>query len=463
MQFGETVAPLGKGCENGPVDTGVAWKPATPDLMQPPEHDEGLPYPHGGTDLGGAGSKIQIRPAPVRTDRGHAANGDQRGGVGLVPRETGLDFGPTPGRDHFVDEIAGKTLLPVRPRQTIAQHAERGRPLDRQHRVRDRPVARRGGRRCRRTVLAKATPRPLVLDGWYCRAGRWRIQADVRQCALHKQRRALPPSGRLGHGRRGVEHDIVQADAGLGQRFGQRRRIGAVFAGTIRRLGAGRRREHDAGGVRNGRDGGKSAQRVRPGRSRRERIVAAGIENDQIGARFRLRQFLQQEVDANRARAQEPRLRDAGIDRDQEVLPLALDAMTGEVEHRDRIAAGIGELGAERDDCVLELRLAGIPHHLDVECEPAQGSADQLDIVDGIAQLAAGIGRVSDQQGDAARARAGGCRLGQGRTPRGLVHCRRRVRPGWRAVVVVAEKPGRHEGSLTTDAPVDAPNAVPVT
>ena len=133
------------------------------------------------------------------------------------------------------------------------------------------------------------------------------------------------------------EPDLVegleQAIARMLQGRGQRARIGAVAVVTVERDAARLGRKRNQRACRRLHLRQAAGRRVHAAVA--ERIVAAGIEQQQIDLGARLLQFVENSGEPDALQEHVAIIHRIGIDRHQIVQPVGLDAMAGVIEQRD--------------------------------------------------------------------------------------------------------------------------------
>ena len=223
------------------------------------------------------------------------------------------------------------------------------------------------------------------------------------------QRRVVPRHllavGHAEHLLAHVDHDGGEVAPGRLDALGQRRRERRIASRAVERHVAGLRRVGDEGADPrlHLRQAAADAGRARAHRARQvapQRIVAAGVEEHDVGLGFALQlHLLEHEIQRHRLEIEIALVLQLRIDRHQVVAPAHLQAMPGVEED-----AGVGDR-----------QRAGEVAHLQVECplvqvEPEQHlDADFLQrgrhvggIVGRIGERArVRIGRIADDQGDA--------------------------------------------------------------
>ena len=195
-----------------------------------------------------------------------------------------------------------------------------------------------------------------------------------------------------------LEHQL-RRQAGHLHGLRQSQHIGAVVSQTIDRdfprsggIGdqAARRRVHP-----------RQAPRRRAG-ARRERIVAAGVEDHEVHSVFGELHLFENEARADRLDGDFPLLFDVRPERNEVVLAADLNAVTGVEKQTHRVLAGGDQPVLQLEGGELDGLAVGVDALDDVETEAAQGLRYELGVVGGIGQWRRDfIGAVADHQGDA--------------------------------------------------------------
>ncbi len=187
--------------------------------------------------------------------------------------------------------------------------------------------------------------------------------------------------------------DLHEVDAGLRQLLGEgagehRIRIGVVVGETIERGLARARREHREHAFRQLRHRRKpAAAGDRAGAGALERIVAAGVEHQDRGARLLVLQPLDDAVGENGGIAHQLFLafgRRRHVGRQQEILAGDLEAVAGVEEERG--IAGLDRL-VEGEQRLAERRAGLVLRHHHGEAELLQRIAHGAGVVDRLLQL----------------------------------------------------------------------------
>ena len=135
-----------------------------------------------------------------------------------------------------------------------------------------------------------------------------------------------------------------------------------------------------------------------------QRVVAAGIENDEVHGVTGELHFAEDPAGADRLNGHVAFFLDHGGRGHQIVLAVDLKPVTGVEEQPHRIAAGLGQAFTELDDGVFHGLLMGIHHQHHIEFQAAQGGVDKPGVIGRIGQGNIFVGAVADNQGDAGRA-----------------------------------------------------------
>jgi len=128
-----------------------------------------------------------------------------------------------------------------------------------------------------------------------------------------------------------------------------------------------------------------------------ERVVATGVENDQIERIARPSQNIQQNAEIDRLRLDVGTAADFRIHRQEEIAPVQLHAMTGVIEHAyPLVARQRHAISANR---ILQLATPRIQLQRNVESRLAQPFGHCLGIVARVEQFADRITAVANYQG----------------------------------------------------------------
>jgi hypothetical protein len=173
-----------------------------------------------------------------------------------------------------------------------------------------------------------------------------------------------------------------------------------VRAGPVGRHHAGRGREGDIGAADRRVDGRKPAARqlARRAQALLERILAAGVEEDERDARVALH-LLEHDREIERLEVDITVAVDIGADRQNPVLALGLERVTRIVEEARVGAVGPG---AEAAHGLLERRAVGIENEINLEAEALECRRRVAGIVEGMRQRGrVGVVGGADHQRDA--------------------------------------------------------------
>ena len=129
-----------------------------------------------------------------------------------------------------------------------------------------------------------------------------------------------------------------------------------------------------------------------------ERVVAAGVEDDDVHAVVRLAHAVEQLLHVHRVRHHVGLALDATGDRDEVVVAVDLHPVAGEVEEADAVGA---ELGAEVVDRLLHLLLRRVDLEVDFEVRAFERAGDRLGVVARVRQRGAGVVGVADHEREA--------------------------------------------------------------
>ena len=230
--------------------------------------------------------------------------------------------------------------------------------------------------------------------------GRGRRRGTGREGELPGERGILPghliAAGRGEHVLAHRDHhrgDVLAARRQVAQdRLRERRVPSAAVEGDVVRLG--REGDQEPGCVA---DPGEPVLEPREVRLAGERIVAAGVEEDEMDALAAL-ELLDQAAQVDRLAHDVVGRSQGGVDRHEVVLRRELEAVAGIVEERDIRLAGLAD---EARDEALHPRLVEIGAGDDLEAEALEGAGDVARVVARIGQrLQFPVAAVADDEGD---------------------------------------------------------------
>lgn len=164
---------------------------------------------------------------------------------------------------------------------------------------------------------------------------------------------------------------------------------------------------------------GRRVERAQPSQRRppaaAERVVPAGVEDDQVAAPAARLHAAQQLADVDRLPRHVGCLVDARVHRHQVVAPVELEAVAGVVEdgHAHRVAS---QAFAEAFDRTLQVLPSHVGLQLDLEARALEQRGHGTGVVVRVGQGLVAIGRIAHHQRDAFGARAAGL-PGGGRRP----------------------------------------------
>ena len=248
--------------------------------------------------------------------------------------------------------------------------------------------------------------------------GRRRLRQSLRrgsrrrsrmEIELARQRRVVPghllAGGGCKHVAAHLDHHGRQRAAGLAHGLGQRRREGRVARRAVHRhvAGLGRVGDERPDARLQLRKPLAECRRARAHAAReraRQRVVAAGIEEDDVGLRLAPElHLLQDEVDRHGLEVEIALARELRVDRDQEVAPAHLQPVPGVEQHRH---VGLAERAGEVAHLEVEAALVEVEPDDDLEPRLLQRGGDVLGVVDGIGERRRmHVGGVADDEREA--------------------------------------------------------------
>ena len=210
--------------------------------------------------------------------------------------------------------------------------------------------------------------------------------------------RRLHPVGRLVGAQADAGEHGIQIQSRLAHHLGDRGRVGAIGTRAIlgRHAGRGGKRDQQAGHGCDRAETGRKAPTLYLERQRPRRV-----EDHDFRGRRQVSQRAQQveqphRVDRNIAVAVEPR-----IGRDQVIVTFELQAITGEIDNRDRVRTGRFDLGDEIAEQAAQVGLIDVRALDNLEADAGQRFGDEPAVGERGLEWTLGIGGIADDQRDA--------------------------------------------------------------
>ncbi len=230
----------------------------------------------------------------------------------------------------------------------------------------------------------------LVVDSDRPRRARHEIEIAHQRRVLPRD---LPAGGVLAHACAHTLEHFFNLERRLLHVRKQVLRVDAMLAaGAVARFGARRGGERDQ---RSDRGVQRRKATGRGARCRHERVVAAGIEDDDVDRVLRDLHLLEHLGDVDRMMDHLVFALDARVDRQQVVAALHLHTVSGVIEQPD--TAGLDAI-TEYPDRLEHLVARGVFELCDVEAERAQGRAHGSCIVDRVVETLGLVRGVTDHQ-----------------------------------------------------------------